>query len=191
VPLARKLPSLIFCLLLGLDIGEGLSELGMTFDFVRSDLSAMPERLYSSSDQLLSGRFAFRRRFFRSFVDDVRRVSRVLPSQAVVPGRQRRQSMRVGVRLCSHASRRPRRLVSPSRRRCSARRGFGSPRLLWPLLSANEIAMASRRIISSEKTLLEMDEADARSPAASEPSSITPAVPTFVPLLFPASVAAG
>ncbi|KAI9806846.1 MAG: vacuolar ATPase assembly integral membrane protein vma21 [Piccolia ochrophora] len=40
--------------------------------------------------------------------------------------------------------------------------------------------MATRRIISSEKTVLEKDDHDARSPPASEKTSIAPAVPTHV-----------
>lgn len=37
--------------------------------------------------------------------------------------------------------------------------------------------MASRRIVSSEKNLLERDDRDDRSPGASEKSNIAPAVP--------------
>ncbi|KAM7207646.1 hypothetical protein V8F20_001913 [Naviculisporaceae sp. PSN 640] len=40
--------------------------------------------------------------------------------------------------------------------------------------------MATRRIISSEKTLLEKDDRIGSSPAANEKSNITPAVPTSV-----------
>ncbi|EON97990.1 putative vacuolar atpase assembly integral membrane protein vma21 protein [Phaeoacremonium minimum UCRPA7] len=40
--------------------------------------------------------------------------------------------------------------------------------------------MATRRIISSEKTLLEKDDTVGSSPAANEKSNITPAVPTDV-----------
>ena len=40
--------------------------------------------------------------------------------------------------------------------------------------------MASRRIISSEKTILEKDDTIGSSPAANEQSNITPAVPMDV-----------
>jgi hypothetical protein len=40
--------------------------------------------------------------------------------------------------------------------------------------------MATRRIISQEKTLLEKDDSIGSSPAANEKSNITPAVPTCV-----------
>ncbi|MCJ1455086.1 vacuolar ATPase assembly integral membrane protein vma21 [Mycoblastus sanguinarius] len=40
--------------------------------------------------------------------------------------------------------------------------------------------MTSRRIISSEKNLLEKDDADAKTPSALERSNITPAVPAAV-----------
>ena len=46
----------------------------------------------------------------------------------------------------------------------------GIPRLL--------IAMASRRIITNEKTILDKDDRDEITPAASEDTSVTPAVPT-------------
>lgn len=38
--------------------------------------------------------------------------------------------------------------------------------------------MATRRIISNEKTILDKDDTVGASPAASEKSNITPAVPT-------------
>ena len=40
--------------------------------------------------------------------------------------------------------------------------------------------MTSRRIISTDKTLLEKDDGDGRSPRALEKSNITPAVPALV-----------
>ncbi|KAI9755950.1 MAG: putative ubiquinone biosynthesis monooxygenase [Chaenotheca gracillima] len=40
--------------------------------------------------------------------------------------------------------------------------------------------MSTRRIISNEKSILEKDDADARSPPAGAKSDISPAVPAFV-----------
>lgn len=47
--------------------------------------------------------------------------------------------------------------------------------------------MATRRIISQEKTLLEKDDRIGSSPAASEKSNITPAVPAYASLQPPCS----
>lgn len=43
--------------------------------------------------------------------------------------------------------------------------------------------MATRRIVSTEKSILEKDDSIGSSPAASEKSNISPAVPTYVACL--------